>query len=150
MDIEVDLILLHPYDIIWWAKGGVLKGESPARIAFLKDIIETSDLNGLNPIDKWWILNGAGCSGKYYLFYFGEETPTQWKFELPAFMIKSEIEVGSQFKVDVIDTWNMTISPVEGVFEITEKDRYSHMSGNRPYVELPGRPNMAIRVTRIG
>lgn len=29
------------HDILWWAKGGVLKGESPARIAFLRSIIET-------------------------------------------------------------------------------------------------------------
>lgn len=28
-------------DVLWWAKGGVLKGESPARIAFLRDIMET-------------------------------------------------------------------------------------------------------------
>ena len=138
-----------PNDIIWWAKGGVLKGESPARIAFLKEIIEDSGLNGLNPIDKWWILNGAGSNGNYYLFYFGESTPNQWKFELPAFMIESEIVVGSQFKVDIIDTWQMTITPVEGIFEITEKDRYSHMSGNRPYVDLPAKPYMAIRVTKI-
>jgi len=27
-------------DILWWAKGGKLKGESPARIAFLRSIIE--------------------------------------------------------------------------------------------------------------
>ena len=27
-------------DVLWWAKGGVLKGESPARIAFLRGIVE--------------------------------------------------------------------------------------------------------------
>lgn len=27
-------------EIVWWAKGGTLKGESPARIAFLREIIE--------------------------------------------------------------------------------------------------------------
>jgi len=138
-----------PDDIIWWAKGGVLKGESPARIGFLRNIIESSGLNGLNPIDKWWILNGAGSNGNYYLFYFGEERLTQWKFELPAFMIESEIVIGSKFKVDLIDTWQMTIIPVDGIFEITEKDRYSHMSGKRPVVELPGKPYMAIRVTKV-
>ncbi len=26
-------------EVIWWAKGGILKGESPARIAFLKDFV---------------------------------------------------------------------------------------------------------------
>ena len=28
-------------EIVWWAKGGELKGESPARIAFLKSILES-------------------------------------------------------------------------------------------------------------
>lgn len=28
-------------DILWWAKGGTLKGESPARIAFCREIIES-------------------------------------------------------------------------------------------------------------
>ncbi len=27
-------------EILWWAKGGILKGQSPKRIAFLKDIME--------------------------------------------------------------------------------------------------------------
>ena len=27
-------------EILWWARGGVLKGESPARIAFLREIVE--------------------------------------------------------------------------------------------------------------
>ncbi|HEX6963327.1 MAG TPA: DUF5060 domain-containing protein, partial [Lacipirellula sp.] len=29
---------LHPEDILWWSKGGVLHGESPQRIAFLRDV----------------------------------------------------------------------------------------------------------------
>lgn len=28
-------------DVLWWAKGGVLKGESPARIAFCRKIVES-------------------------------------------------------------------------------------------------------------
>ena len=28
-------------EILWWARGGKLKGESPARIAFLREIVET-------------------------------------------------------------------------------------------------------------
>lgn len=28
-------------EVLWWAKGGVLKGESPARIAFLREIAES-------------------------------------------------------------------------------------------------------------
>ena len=28
-------------DVVWWARGGVLHGESPARIAFLREVIES-------------------------------------------------------------------------------------------------------------
>lgn len=138
-----------PNDIIWWAKGGILKGKSPERIAFLKNIIESSGLDGLNPVDKWWILNGAGCNGKYYLYYFGDQALEKWKFELPAFKTECEIPMGTRFNVDIIDTWNMTIFPVDGEFEITEKDRYSYMCKNRPFVELTGKPYMAIRIIKI-
>ncbi len=31
---------LDPEDVLWWAKGGVLKGESPRRIAFLKELVQ--------------------------------------------------------------------------------------------------------------
>ena len=43
-------------DVLWWAKGGVLHGESPARIAFLREIMESlpgpvdSCLSGLSLI----------------------------------------------------------------------------------------------------
>mgnify|MGYP003190615107 FL=1 len=30
-----------PQDVLWWAKGGILKGESPKRIAFLRGIVES-------------------------------------------------------------------------------------------------------------
>lgn len=35
---------LDPEDVLWWAKGGVLKGQSPKRIAFLKELL--SELPG--------------------------------------------------------------------------------------------------------
>ncbi|MGN0746024.1 MAG: hypothetical protein ACI4ML_05055 [Aristaeellaceae bacterium] len=36
-------------DVLWWARGGRLKGESPARIAFLRGIVE-----GLpGPLSPW-------------------------------------------------------------------------------------------------
>lgn len=43
-------------DVLWWAKGGKLKGDSPEGIAFLRDVMES--LPG--PLDPWeepvWIL----------------------------------------------------------------------------------------------
>lgn len=138
----------HPEDLIWWAKGGVLKGQSPARIAFLKEIIEQSGVDGLEPLDRWWILNGAGRNGQYYLYYFGETCPTQWRFRLPAFKVAQEVAYGTRFRVDVIDTWNRTVQPVTEYYEVTDKDRYHYTCNHHPTVELPGRPYMAVRIVR--
>ncbi len=136
-------------DIIWWSKGGILKGQSPERIRFLRKIIEASSLEGLDPIDKWWALNGAGRNGKYYLYYFGEHKLKEWKFAIPAFKIEYEIQVGTKFHVDIIDTWNMTITPVDEVFEISGSDRYSYFTEKHPNVKLPEKEYIAIRITRI-
>ncbi len=138
----------HPKDIIWWAKGGQLKGQSNARIAFLESVIEQSQTGGLEPLDHWWMLNGAGINGRYYLFYFGSKCFTQWKFELPAFKITPPIERGTKFKVDIIDTWNMTITPVHELYEITDQNQYRYFCNFNPVVELPGRPYMAIRIVK--
>ena len=45
--------LLDPSDVLWWSKGGVLRGQSPARIAFLREILATAPAEGIEPIDKW-------------------------------------------------------------------------------------------------
>jgi len=47
----------------------------------------------------------------------------------------------------VIDTWNMTITPVDGVFNLKAKDRYSFVDRDGRAVKLPGKPYMALRIT---
>lgn len=108
-------------DVIWWAKGGQLKGEAWKRIVFLKKIVEESGTGGLEPLDLWWILNGVGVHGQYYLFYFSDIPMNQWTFKLLAFK-KPVIDMGTKFAVDVIDTWNMTIErlPVEYVVDTSD------------------------------
>jgi hypothetical protein len=66
-----------------------------------------------------------------------------------AFKIGCEIEVGTKLHVDIIDTWNMTIIPVNEVFEITGSDRYSYFTEKYPFVKLPEKEYIAIRITRI-
>ncbi|MGH9668052.1 MAG: DUF5060 domain-containing protein, partial [Bryobacteraceae bacterium] len=41
---------LDPRDILWWSKGGVLHGQSPPRIAFLRKILEDAPPEGINNI----------------------------------------------------------------------------------------------------
>lgn len=116
---------LHPQDILWWAKGGVLHGASPARIAFLRGLIEEHAAPGLTPFSR----EGASCGQEYYLYYFGINQPAQFFFDLPA---------DKQYAVDLIDPWAMTITPVAGTFR-----------GNFR-LDLPGRPYQAVQARRVG
>jgi hypothetical protein len=115
---------LHPQDILWWSKGGVLHGESPARIAFLQSILEDRPAQGLDPVDRW----GAGQPGQYYLYYFGVRQPGRWTFDVPE---------DSACRVEVIDTWEMTIASLEGTFS------------GKFQVNLPGKPYLAVRIRRV-
>lgn len=119
---------MHPDDILWWAKGGVLYGESPQRIQFLKDVLDQAPIDHLDPIDISHDDNCAGKEGEYYLFYYGFKRPSFRIFSLP---------VDRRFRADIIDTWEMTITPVEGEFSGTFR------------LDLPGKSYIAVRFERI-
>lgn len=117
---------LDPNDVLWWSKGGVLHGESPSRIAFLRKILEEAPAEGLDNLYTYYL--GAGQPGKYYLFYFDVSQPAEYEFNLAP---------GVRYRADLIDPWAMTISPVPGVFEGKFK------------MKLPGRPFLAVRFERV-
>ncbi len=127
------------------AKGGTLRGQSPARLAFFRKILSESPAGGLEPIDKWQDYPFAGKAGEYYLGYFGRATPTSW----PIHIYKNGVKEGMKFKAEVIDTWNMTVTPQDGVFELKKQDDYHFSDKNGRSIALPGRPYMAIRLVRV-
>jgi len=45
-----------PNDHTWTSDGGVLVGETPAQLAFLRKILETYTPNGIEPIDEFYHL----------------------------------------------------------------------------------------------
>jgi hypothetical protein len=120
-----------PGDILWWSKGGVLHGQSPARIAFLRKILEEGSPEGLSPMPDSWVWDhvAGGQRGDYRLFYFGEHQPHEWSIGVPQ---------KTSFKVAIIDTWNMTVTPQDKVYP----------PGAR--IELPGKPYLAVRITPVG
>jgi hypothetical protein len=111
---------------LWWAKGGDLVGHSPARIAFLAQI--TAEVPGgvLEPLPGDWDARWAGTP-EHRLVYFGFGRPLFRTLVLPP---------GSRWHIDVIDTWNMTVTPLDGT------------SAGRVTVRLPGREYMALRLRR--
>jgi hypothetical protein len=143
---------LHPKDVLWWAKGGKLHGQSPARIAFLRDILADGP-DYVETIDKWQVPNVAGKPGEYYLVYFGAKSPLKWKFQLPRRKRDDpkELAGGMKFHVDVLDTWNMTITPVDKPFTIrqpAEADYTVYDEENRT-LDLPDDPWLALRIRRV-
>ena len=139
-------VFTNPNGTVWTNDGGVLKGQSPPRIAFLKKILDSAPPEGIDPIDKWQDVQTAGKAGDYYLVYFGKETPTSWLFELP----KAGLKEGERLHVDVLDTWEMTTTPADGEFEIIPDGRYRFHSKGMLKVTLPGKPYIALRITRTG
>jgi hypothetical protein len=136
--------------ILWWSKGGVLKGQSPARLAFLKKVLDDSPVEGIEPIDRWQHPEIAGQPGKYYLIYLGKETPAKWDFWIPKPpLARLQSADGFRFSVDVLDTWNMTVTPVPGEFVLKKRDNYSYVDKDGRSVPLPGKPYIAIRMKRV-
>lgn len=135
----------HPEDIIWWSKGGTLHGESPARIAFLRKVLEDSPPEGIEPIDKWQNSRMGGRAGEYYLLYFGESEATNWKFSL----FREKLAEGMVFRAEILDTWNRTITPVEGDFVLRRKNDYTFVDAQDRSISLPGRKWMALRLRRV-
>ena len=126
--------ILNPENVLWWSHGGVLRGESHKRFGFLYDIMCETPGHGLAFHDLKWDCVCAVPEQEwmrpvksYYLIYFG--------FTCPSFK-EYHFDDETEFEVEVIDTWNMTIEPrgrVKGAFR----------------VELPGREYMAVRLRAV-
>lgn len=129
----------------WLSNGGHMRGESAPRIAFLKDVVNNASLDGIEPIDRYYENYFGGKPGQYYLVYFGREQPNQWSFELPREGLSNDMK----FKVDVLDTWNMTVTPVEKVFTLKLYSGYKFRDEYNTTVELPEQPYIALRIQRI-
>jgi len=115
-------------DVLWWSKGGDLKGESPERIKFLRKIIETAPpyLKSI-PLFTWMPFSCIGIDREYYLGYLNDAQPRSVIVDLPK---------NSFYNVEIIDTWNMTITPIDKKFT------------GRSLIELPAKPYIALRIVK--
>jgi hypothetical protein len=129
--------------VAWISRGGKLAGKSPQRIAFLKDILATAPSDGIIPINPQDPTIGiAGKVGEYYLIYFGKASPKQWAFDLPAGRF---VRPGTKYQIDVIDTWNMTITPIKQLATVPPKAT----TQSSQLISLPGRAYIALRIKRV-
>jgi hypothetical protein len=92
----------HPQDLLWWAKGGVLRGESPQRIRWLRDLLaQAPAFEELRPLgdDKNRFL--LAKPGEFYLLYcLGPQPQTL------------QLAGDRPYKLDLLDPWDMTVTPI--------------------------------------
>jgi hypothetical protein len=140
-----------PKDKIWWAKGGVLKGQAWKRIRFLRELIEQDVHNGLEPlgsVNEWpWSRVSAAKDNKVRYIYFGEHQPEIWTLGLP--------KVKGRYQIDLIDTWAMKVKRLKPV-KAPENHPTRHGDIVRPRtpdaafaVKLPTRPYLAVRIREM-
>lgn len=94
-----------PGEILWWSKGGVLHGQSPARIQWLKDFLAQSPpFHELQPRgnDQGSFL--LAKPGEFYLLYAADERPQ------PIALAGTR-----DYKLDLVDPWEMSITPLGSV-----------------------------------
>ena len=136
-------------DTIFWAKGGEFKGTSWKRIAFLRHIVEECP-SPLSLADVARDNNTASAGPGYYIIYFGKEMHDSWLFNLPAKNSSfAKLKAGVRFKVEIIDTWDMTIQSVPFVFVTSEENDYRFFDKDLKKVRIPLKPYMALRITEI-
>src|SRR5450756_2618654 len=78
-------VYLNPQHIMWWNKGGTLRGESPERIRFLRKIMELGPDMGIEPHPER--MSGLYCAFKtddWIVGYTGIRQPVEIPAKLPA------------------------------------------------------------------
>ncbi len=94
---------VHPSGVLWWASGGALVGESPARLGFLKTIMTDGPFQDVSPAPD--VVQGGtalALKGQYYLV----------RIKAPYTRTRStevELEGDGPYRVDLIDPWLMKV-----------------------------------------
>lgn len=131
------------------ATGGPFRGTSPARIRFMRNILEALP-KPLSLADQSWDPVTASGGPGTYLIYFGDQKPKSWAFTLPAKNSRwGRLAGGERFSVEVIDTWNMTVTPLKEVFEVKPAAAKRMTEKNGKHVKLPGKPYMMLRIRQL-
>ena len=130
--------------IAWTEKGAILRGKSAPRIQFLRDLIERT--GALRIIDNWRYHNIAQGENGQVVIYLGRETPKEWAFMVPSRM--RNWPDGTKIKVEVLDTWNMSTTPVAGTFTCL-RGQYEIGDAAGRKVKLSGNPYMALVLTKV-
>ena len=147
-------------EILWWAKGGVLHGESPKRIAFMKNIFES--IGDLDPVVSraFFDPNNTEIPPEYEVFVkavlampehernemisgfspiVGQNDDYKLQYlarTCPSYM-NVKLPENGKYKIEVIDVWEMT--------RITACED----SSGTVRINLPGKEGIAVLISRL-
>ncbi len=114
---------LTPDEILWWSHGGVLHGSSPAKIAFLRKLLEETTALGPGPIGftniSEELMAARRMNDSVIFYYFDAHQPAEWTAALPD---------GKTYTAEYIDTQELTRTPLPGEFT------------GKVQLKLPGKP----------
>ncbi len=111
-------------EVLWWSKGGKLTGEAPARLRFMRTILEDAPLTTLGVCSLGKHTPTLASGEDYFVFYLGFQRAAWKDIHLPE---------NKSYRAEVIDTWEMTVTELEGVFS------------GECVVHLPAREYIAVR-----
>ncbi len=114
-------------EVRWWAKGGLLEGTSPDRIAYFRKTMESAPFHEMSPS---LIVNGDSSNLDNNVHLLTSTSGYQLAYAADAnIAIKTELPPGSEYDVEVIDTWNMEVIDTqlaaEGTFSFTTPAAYT-------------------------
>ncbi len=126
---------------LWWSHGGVLRGTSPAQIAFLRRLVEESAMAqggvvvraGLEAAANPYYLNASayaldGKTARTIFYYFDDHQPVWYEFPLPE----------GRFAAEAIDPVAITVTAVPGRFR------------GKARIRLAGKPFRGMRFAAVG
>ena len=117
-----------PDNILWWAKGGRLHGESPARIRFLKEIMADYGNPRLTCCQSGEQLPVGMEEDELFVWYFGSTQSAAQDIVLPS---------RHGYQIEIVDTWSMERRILDGEYQgVCE-------------VPLEGKPGMAVFARKI-
>jgi hypothetical protein len=110
-----------------WSDAGKLRGESPARILFLRQLVEKITKTGLSEYEGAYYLS-SGTPDELYLYFFDYHRPAQYTFPLSSAV---------NFSAMLVDPFAMTMMQLPGSF-----------TGNAT-LKLTGRPYQAVLFQKV-
>ncbi len=141
----------HDFRRDFLAVGGKWQGESWKRIRFMRQILADMPRPMYHP-DSSWDTNTSACGPGYYMVYLGKQVANAWHFDLPIRNLRDfypRMQEGERYKVEIIDTWNMTISEHSKVITVKKQDNYRMISDDDLPIPLPEQPYLLLRIKRV-